>query len=351
MHMMSVHIRRRLVLTLGIIVLAATWPAAQAKIVRIIQTNAAGDNIHVIDPVTNKVVAVIEDIEVPHGVSAAPDGSLVFITNESLSTVDVISPKTWKVEKRIPLSGRPNNLMVSKDSKKVYVGIAQAPGAVDVIDVATRANVKSVKVDGAVHNVYVTPDGKFAVSGSVQTGVISVIDTKTDTLAWQLKLDAGIRPMIFDVNADGSTRHLFAQLSNYHGVVVVDFAAHKEVQRFELPAIPGEEKELEGLQGSPAHGLAVTADQKTLLATSKWYGAIYSYSLPDLKFLGQTVVGSHPEWLTLTPDGKTAYVAIAGEDETAAVDIKTMKVVARIKVGFVPKRNGTLVLSGAPNSQ
>src|SRR4051794_2831199 len=107
-HMSSVHIRR-LVLALGIVMLAAAWPAAQAKIVRIIQTNAAGDNIHVIDPVTNKVVAVIEDIEVPHGVSAAPDGSLVFITNESLSTVDVISPKTWKVEKRIPLSGRPNN--------------------------------------------------------------------------------------------------------------------------------------------------------------------------------------------------------------------------------------------------
>lgn len=175
MHMTSVHIRRQL-LALGIVAIAAAGPAAQAKAVRIIQTNAAGDNVHVIDPITNKVVAVIEDIEVPHGVAAAPDGSLVFITNESLSTVDVVSPKSWKVEKRIPLSGRPNNLMVSKDSKKVYVGIAQAPGAVDVIDVATRTNVKSVRVDGAVHNVYVTPDGKYAVSGSVQTGVISVID-------------------------------------------------------------------------------------------------------------------------------------------------------------------------------
>jgi len=319
--------------------------SAQGRAARIIQTNAAGDNSHVIDPVTNKVVAVIEGIEVPHGISAAPDGTRVYITNESQSTLDVVDVKTWKVVKQIKLSGHPNNLMVSKDGRKVYTGIAQQPGAVDVIDTTTMTNIKTIPVQGSVHNVYVTPDGKFAVSGSVATGVISVIDTKTDTLAWQLKLDAGIRPMIFDTNADGSTRHIFVQLSNYHGVVVVDFAKRQEVQRFELPAVQGEEKELEGLQGSPAHGLAVTPDQKMLLATSKWYGALYAYSLPDFKFLGNVVVGSHPEWLTLTPDGKTAYVAAAGEDETVAVDLKTLKVIARVKVGYVPKRNGTLLLS------
>ena len=100
--------------------------------------------------------------------------------------------------------------------------------------------------------------------------------------------------MIFDTNADGSTRNIYVQLSNYHGVVVVDFASRKEAKRFEMPAVPGEEKELEGLQGSPAHGLAVTPDQKTLLATSKWYGAMYAYSIPDFKHLGTVVVGSHP---------------------------------------------------------
>jgi YVTN family beta-propeller protein len=338
-------------MVVALVVLAASDPLAQGRIARILQTNAAGDNIHVIDPSTNTVVAVIEGIEVPHGVSTTSDGRLVFVTNESMATVDAISPATWKVEKRIKLSGRPNNLMVSRDNRKVYVGIAEAPGAVDVIDIATLANVKSVRVDGSVHNVYVTPDGRFAVSGSVQTGVISVIDTQTDTVAWQLKMDAGIRPMIFDTNPDGSTRHIFVQLSNYHGVAVVDFATRKEKTRFELPAVPGEEKELEGLQGSPAHGLAVTPDQKTLLATSKWYGAMYAYSLPDFKLRGHVVVGSHPEWLTLTPDGKTAYVAAAGEDETVAVDIAALKVIARIKVGYVPKRNGTLVMASSARSR
>lgn len=342
---MRTHTVRRVMSAAALIALVSACPAAQGKTVRIIQTNAAGDNAHVIDPVTNTVVAVIDGIEVPHGVSASHDGTRLYITNESMHSLDVVDTKTWKVTKQIHLSGRPNNVMASKDDTKVYVGIAQAPGAVDVIDAVALTNAKSVTVDGAVHNVYVTPDGKYAVSGSVQTGVISVIDTATDTLAWQLKMDAGIRPMIFDVNPDGSTRHIYVQLSNYHGVAVVDFATRRETRRWELPVVAGQHKELEGLQGAPAHGLAVTPDQKLLLATSKWYGAMYAYSIPDYMLVGTVVVGSHPEWITLTPDGGKAYLGVAGEDQTVAVDLRTLKVTARIPVGYVPKRIGTLVMS------
>lgn len=337
------HMLRYALLALSVVLLTIPLNAASGK-VRIIQTNAAGDNTHVIDPVTNKVVGVINDIEVPHGVTGAPDGSRLYITNESLSTVDVIDAKTLKIIKRIPLTGHPNNIAVSKDGKKVYAGIAQAPGAVDVIDTATLTNVKSIKVQGSVHNVYVTPDGKYAVSGSVGAKVISVIDAKTDEIAWTTTLSAGIRPMAFLANPDGSTKWIFVQLSDFHGVAVVDFATHQEINRITLPDVPGEMKHTDGIQGSPAHGLAVTADGKTLLATSKWYGEMYSYSLPDLKLLGMVHVGQHPEWVTLTPDGKTAYVAAAGDNEVSVVDIKSMKEVARIAVGQVPKRNATAIL-------
>ena len=57
---------------LGVLALATSL---SADAVRVLQTNAAGDNIHVIDPATNHVVATIEDIEVPHGVVIAPDGT------------------------------------------------------------------------------------------------------------------------------------------------------------------------------------------------------------------------------------------------------------------------------------
>ena len=307
--------------------------------VRVLQTNAAGDNIHVIDPATNQVVGTIEDIEVPHGVTIAPDGSRIYVTDESLSTLDVVDARTLKVSKRIPLSGRPNNVAVSKDGAQVYVAIAQAPGAVDVIDTASLSNVKSIPVKGAIHNVYVTPDGKYAVAGSIPTRTINAIDTASNTVGWTLTLSAGIRPMAFTTNADGSTREIIVQLSEFHGFAIVDFATRKEVRRVVLPDPVGVEKETQGIQGAPAHGLAITPDGKTLWVTSKYYGYVAAYSLPDYKLAKVVPVGSHPEWLTIPPGGTSLYVAIAGNDATVVVDLETMKVVKKIPVGPVPKRN------------
>ena len=55
-------IPRTFVLAIGAMMMCTLSLSAQSK-VRIIQTNSAGDNVHVIDPVTNKVVGEIKDIE------------------------------------------------------------------------------------------------------------------------------------------------------------------------------------------------------------------------------------------------------------------------------------------------
>ena len=314
-----------------------------AGTVRIIQTNSAGDDVSIIDPATNKVVGVINGIEVSHGAAAAPDGSHYYISNEAESTLDVVDTKTLKVTRSIPLSGHPNNIAVSKDGRRVYVSIAMAPGAVDVIDTASLEKVKSIPVKGAVHNTYVTPDGKYAVAGSIPSKTITVIDTGTETPTWSLTMDLGIRPMAFYTNPDGSTKWIFVQLTGFNGFAVVDFATHKEINRIKLPELPpGKAPFLVG--GNESHGMAITSDGKTLIVNSRLNTAIYSYSLPDLKLLGSTDVGLSPDWVTLTPDGKKAYVANAGSNSVSVVDIKSMKELTRIPVGQVPKRNITAVL-------
>src|SRR5437867_12214759 len=111
--------RHALVIAAGIVVCTLSV-TAQNK-VRIIQTNSAGDNVHIIDPVTNKVVGVINGIEVNHGVGVAPDGSRIYVSDEAESSLDVVDSKTLKVIKRIPLTGHPNNMAVGKDGRRVYV--------------------------------------------------------------------------------------------------------------------------------------------------------------------------------------------------------------------------------------
>jgi YVTN family beta-propeller protein len=318
--------------------------AAYAGTVRILQTNAAGDNIHIIDPSTNTIVAEITGIEVPHGAAAAHDGSRFYFTNEADHTLDVVSGKTLAVTRKIPLSGRPNNVAIGADSARLYVAIVSGTGAVDVIDTRTLERVKTIPTQGGVHNTFMTPDGRFVVAGSILGKRLTVIDAKTEEPVWWLDFDGGVRPIAFERNRDGSTRRMFVQISDFHGFAVVDFAARKEVSRVTLPDVPRAERHLDGLQGSPAHGIGVAPDGKTLWTTSKINSYVYAYSLPDLKPLGGVHVGSHPDWLTFTPDSKSLYVANAGSNSVSVVDVATRKEVARIPVGQVPKRNITAIL-------
>ena len=325
-------------------VLACAGLTLQAATVRIVQTNAAGDSVMLIDPVTNKVVGEIKDFEVNHGAAAAPDGSRLYVTNEAESTLDVADLKSLKVVKHIPLTNHPNNVAVSKDGKRVYVAIVAGAGAIDVIDTTSLTRVKSIRTEGGIHNTYVTPDGKFVVSGSIPGRRITVIDQKTEEILWTMPTDEGVRPMAFETSPDGSTKRIFVQLSNFNGFVTVDFATHQIVDRIKYPELPPAERVTEGLQGAPGHGLAVSPDGKMLCALSKMNTRVYMYSLPDLKLIGDSKVGHHPDWLTFTPDGKRVYVANAGSNSVSVVDVATRREITQIPVGQVPKRNITAVL-------
>ncbi len=332
----------------ALVALALTFPTmvtAQGQ-VRIVQTNSAGDNVHVIDPVTNKVVGEISGIERAHGAAASPDGRHLYVANESDDTVDVVDMVMMKVIKQIPLSGRPNNIAVTPNGRKVYVAIAQAPGALEVIDTATNEISATISVHGGVHNTYVTPDGKYAVAGMVGARNITVVDTETDMPVWAIYWDLGIRPMTFDTNADGSTRRIYAQLSNFNGFGVLDFDSRKEVTRIEYPEVALDERTL-GHGGNTAHGIGVTPDNKYLVANSSLNSSVYVYSLPDLELVGGVRVGHSPNWVTMTPDSKYAYVSVSGQNSVAVIDIASVTLVTEIKTGGqVPKRNTTMTVVG-----
>ena len=328
---------------------------ASADTVRVYITNSAGDSIHVIDSATNKVVQVIKGIEAAHGIGFAPDGGRVYVSDEADSTLDVVDRKTGKIVKKVPLSGHPNNIAVTKDGGRVVVGIADDPGALDVIDTASLKLAKSIPVNGRLHNVYVTPDNKFVVTGSIRTKVLTVIDLKTESIAWELKLDEGVRPMTFEAGPDGSTRRIFVQLSKLNGFAVVDFAARKEVARVKLPDEPTGFGIAERRGDAPSHGMGVAPDGKTLWVTSIFANAVFAYSLPDLKLLGhaklpelklegRAPIGAVPNWVTFTPDSKLLYISNAGARSVSVIDTKAIKRVATVPVGEVPKRINTLVM-------
>ena len=308
--------------------------------VRVYQTNSAGDEVHVIDPSTNTIVQTVRDIEVPHGVGFSPDGTRAWISCESEKNVWLVDTKTALLVRKIPLSGHPNNLAVSKDGQRVFVAILENPGAVDVIDAASLKVIKSIPVKGPVHNTYVTPDGKYAIAGSIVGKMLTVIDEQTLEPKWELPFDLGVRPIAFEKAADGSTSRMFVQLSGFHGFAVVDFRTHKELARVELPSKPAGGQS-EG--GAPSHGIGVAPDGKTLWVDSSYANGVFVYSLPDLKSAGFVKTGNVPDWITFTP-GNKVYVANSGSNSVSVIDMASRREISRIPVGEVPKRNGTVVI-------
>mgnify|MGYP003575810197 CR=1 FL=1 len=330
------------------VVIAAAFvlllPAFAGSQVRILQTNSRGDNIHLIDPATNRIVGEIKGVPINHGAAAAPDGSRFYFSSEAEQTLHVVDGKSLQVTKKIPLTGRPNNISISRDGRRVYVGIVSAPGAVDVIDTATLEKVKSIPTKGGIHNVYVTPDGAHVVAGSIAGRVMTVIDQKTEEPVWTL-FEEGVRPIAFETNPDGSTKRLFVQISGLHGFAVVGFAQRRVVARIELPNdVPAEKVDKGPFNGAPSHGLGVAPDGRTLWVTSRPNARVYAYSLPDLKLLGAMDVGGRPDWVTFTPDSRQIYIATENNDSVVVIDVPGRKEITRIKVGSAPKRNITVSL-------
>jgi YVTN family beta-propeller protein len=312
-----------------------------ATTVRIYVSNRNSRVVSVIDPVTDKVVQTIEDVEVPRWIAFSPDGKQVYVTNEGEEVVDVVDQKTAKIIKKITLSGHPNMVSSSKDGRHLVVCIRSAPGAVDIIDPISLTLKKTIPVKGGLHDGYVTPDGKYAVVGSISGRIVTVIDLQTEEIAWELKMGDGVRPMAIETNPDGSTRRIFVQLTSLRGFAVVDFATHQVVDRIKFPEEPKwYDEELNDLDA--AHGIEVAPNGKTLWVNSTSTRTVFVYSLPDLKLLGQARVGRGPGWITFTPDSKKAY--ISAEGALSVVDAETMKETARIEMADSSGESKTLVL-------
>ncbi len=349
----------------GIALCAAAFTslAAQESKLRIIQTNSAGDDIDIIDASTNKVVGRIKDIEASHGLVVSPDGRRIYVSEEANKTLLVIDGKTLEVTKRIPLSGNPNLIDITPDGRWIYAAIAltwddlsdfpqvkaATSGGVDVIDTSSLANIKTISLKGGIHDLNVTPDGKYVIAGASRgakppANSMFVIDTRTNEVAWTLPMSSAPSPMAVTKNPDGSTDKIYAQLGGFNGFAVVDFATHARTNQIKLPDIAPDKQ---NPFGPPAgsHGIAVTADQKTLLVNSRLNSTLYAYSLPDLKLIGSvTLGGKGAGWLTITPDDRTAYIANEHSNNVSVVDIKSMKEIALVGVGYAPARNANWML-------
>ncbi len=300
-------------------------------------TNSAGDNVHVIDLGSFKVVGEIRTGEHPHGAAVSADGRRFFTTVEGDQTLLVVDTASDKIIQTVKLSGLPNQCAATPDGK--FVGVPIRGGdSVDVVDVAAGKVVKNLPVK-APHNCYNAQRDDHVWVTSMGDNKVNLIDLKT--LAYVAEIPVGGIPRPLAVTRDEKT--LYCQLSDLHGFIVADVPARKVVARVELPPLPPDVKF--PVPNTPSHGLALTPDEKELWVTSCGTDTVYVYDTASKKVTDKVRTGKGPAWVTFSPDGKYCCVSNVLGDDVSVIDAAKREEVARVKVGKMPKR---LVVAAVP---
>ncbi len=341
---------------LGLALTLAALPAS-AETARVYVTNSAGDSVHVIDPATNKVVQVIKGIEAAHGVGFSPDGKRVYVSNEAESTLDVVDQKSGKIVKHVPLSGRPNNIAVTPDGKRVVVAITE-PGTLDIIDTAALKLAQDHSDD--------RPPAQHLCHAGRQVCGVGLGAQEIPERGRSANRENGLGNRVRRRRAADGDREGGRRLDQPHIRATLEPARFRggrfrraQGSRAESSSpISPTATARSRAASAPACRPTASASRRTasrLWANSHVANGVFAYSLPDLKPLGfaalpdlklagREPIGAIPDWVTFAPDSKTIYVGNSTFNSVSAIDMKTMKVVAQIPVGQVPKRMNTLVM-------
>jgi YVTN family beta-propeller protein len=327
-------------LAFGTVLVPASLCAQTARQTVFVENSKSGD-ISVIDNASLKVVGTIPLGLSPDDIVSSPDGSALYVSRivrgenghpSGKGEVVAINPTAQSILWRAPLNGVPNHVAVSPDGKRVYVTIVST-SYVDIVDVARHVVVDSVDVGIGPHDVLFSADGKHVYVGLIRGNKVTIFDATTHAIIRQIPFGAGVRPIALTRDE----KRLFVQLSYLDGFVVVDPATGETIRQIQMPLAPGRTRP-DSMPVTADHGLRITADGRYLIANSSVSNLAAIYALPGLSLVGTIPVGTDPNWVTLSPDGKRFYVSNRGSDDVSVIDIATRREVARIKVGQYPQR-------------
>jgi YVTN family beta-propeller protein len=258
--------------------------------------------LHLIDINTRTLTQTIPIANSFVGVAFNPAGDTIYVGGGASNDVKIFKAGAngvFAANGTIPISGgpAPSGLTLNANGSRLYVALNMT-NQVAVIDTATRAIISRIPVgtfpyttaisaDGS--KVYVTnwggkvpgptdfTDGMFPVvvdrrTGIPVSGTVSVIDTASNTVL--KSIDVGLHPSGMALSPLGD--RLFVTNANSDTVSAIDTATDTVVKTLHV-----------GEQG------------------------------PD----GRPILGSSPNALTVTPNGKAIYVANAANNAVAVVDV------------------------------
>lgn len=321
---------------------------------------AEKNQVVVINAKTKKVIAAVEpDIPVSrgsHGLGVSPDGRWVYIGNREAASgargteLAILDARTLKVAKVLDVGGPVHHIKTFQDDKilvetfNFMIDDHQMPTGYIVLDPgrdnAVVGGIPAEAFGGIPYIAQPSPDGRYLYVTVMPrprnkiSGWLSKIDTTTWTEVGEAAAPLGGFPVWTAISPDGET----AWVTNAYDskVARVDLST-MEVESF-VPTGPGPYGAVFSPDGSrlfvadKGEGMpAPSMEMAEPHSGGRFNGSTLTVIDPSNNgMIKQIPVGSRPDHLYVSPDGKELWITNNNSFEVIVLDLETESIIARI---------------------
>jgi YVTN family beta-propeller protein len=300
---------------------------------------------YIIDARTLQLVKVIPVDIAPEHLAFSPDGRWYYQGNPEGDSISVIDMVSLTKIKTIPGLVEPLNTVFSPDGTKAYVGNYGAHW-VGVIDVRRHELLKKIqiadmpgisKLDPAkylgeikgINIPQITNDGKLLYAADTDLGVVGVIDPREDKVIKVIRV--GPQPWRIYMSHDG--KYAITPNNGDQTISIIDLASNKVAATLEA--------------GENMTGVNFAAGKAFVISSTT--GFVYVYNMSTLRPAGRIKIGTNIQLETATTDvqDQKIYLADSTENAVVIIDAKTEAVEKVFNVGMFPW--GTHIMDSKDN--
>lgn len=309
--------------------LLATAAAALAAPLALAQGTAyvssEKDNaLTLIDMTTLTVKGTISTCKRARHLQRMADGKLMVACTDS-NAADVIDPATGKSVRRIPLGDEPEAFDLSPDGKTIYVS-NEDEGEASFVDTASGKVLKTVKVGEEPEGVKVSADGKTLYVTSEVASLVHVIDVATAKVVKNVKV--GKRPRRMAITPDGKELWVTSELDASLSIIAT--ADHSVLAR-----IPFSVKGARAADITPV-GITITRDGRRAFVGLGRANHVAFIDVATRKVTDLVLVGKRAWNVALDKAEARLWVVNGLSDDVTVVDVAGAKAIKSIPVGRVP---------------
>lgn len=227
------------------------------------------------------------------------------------SNSDQSSAATEKVQEETTTTEEVTDTSVTDEVTTKYIFTADEGGSISKIDSSTNEVVETIEVDGTVHNVQVSPDGKM-----LGATVVPAMNHGEDSQGEDSHED----------DSHGGDSHGEMSMDMKGKALFFDIETNELLKTIEVG-------------NHPAH-FVFTEDGKYALVTNNEDNNVSVIDTESLAVIETIGTGKGPHGFRISADSQKAYIANMGEDSVSVLDLETMKEEKRITVGAAPVTTG-----------